>query len=900
MPDADRPDPDQLLAKVQAEAAQSRRGKLKIFFGSAPGVGKTYAMLEAARKEAKTGADVIVGYVEPHARPETQALVLGLDVLPRKSVEYHGRQLVEFDLEAALARAPELLVVDELAHTNAPGSTHPKRWQDVEDLLAAGINVYTTLNVQHLESVNDVVAQITGITVRETVPDSIFDAADEVELVDLAPDDLMERLKEGRVYIPGQAERALANFFKKGNLIALRELALRRMAERVNAQVQRWREDNRIVETWPTAERLLVCVGPGPHSMRMVRATRRMAARMAAPWLAVHVETPGTIQLRDQDRQSLEENMRLAEELGAEAVTLAGNNAVEEVLRYARQRNVSRVIVGRPRQPRWKELISGSFVYELSRRATDVDVHVMAADGEPVRAVPAVPRRPSNRWPYVASVLAVAMCTAIGGVMFLYLGFAAVNIAMVYLIGVVIISVRYGQGPSILASILGVAAFDFFFIPPHLTFAVQDTQYLVTFAVMLLTGLVIATLTARGRQQAELAHRREGRTAALYALSRELAAVEDRDAIVAALVRQASAAFQADVAVLLPVGDVLTPCGLLEGAFRPEGRDEGVARWAFDHGEAAGLGSDTLPGADALYLPLAGPKRVLGVIGLRPRDGGRFLEQDQVHLAQAFAGQAAIALERTTLSQESENVRLQVQTERLRNSLLSAVSHDLRTPLAAIAGAASTILDAGEGLDKSTRTELLETISDESERLNLLVANLLDMTRLECGALVPNRDWHSLEELIGVVLHRLTRLLRDRPVKVRLADDLPLIYADGFLIEQVLTNLIENAAKYSPGDSPIDVFGREFDGRVIVEVCDRGPGLPEGEERKVFDKFYRASRGPGPSGVGLGLTICRGIMDLHSGSITAANREGGGSVFRIGLPIEEPSPQIAEEVTKEQ
>ncbi|MFL5245187.1 MAG: DUF4118 domain-containing protein [Gemmataceae bacterium] len=896
----DRPNPDELLARVNAQEAQSRRGKLKIFFGAAPGVGKTYAMLEAGRKEGKAGADVVVGYVEPHVRPETQALVLGLDLLPRRKVEYHGAVLQEFDLEAALACHPQLLLVDELAHTNAPGGTHAKRWQDVEELLQAGINVYTTLNVQHLESLNDIIAQITGVIVRETVPDSVFEAADEVELVDIAPDDLVERLREGKVYVPHQAARAIENFFRKGNLIALRELALRRMAERVSAQMEKYRTEHAISDTWPTNERLLVCVGPSPLSSRLIRTTRRIAASLKAPWLAVNVETPATARLSATDRSRLNQNLQLAEQLGAETVTVNGANLVEEVLAYARSRNVTKIIVGKSHRPRWLEIVNGSFVYELTRRSGDIDIFVISGDEEetvvPAPRPAAAFRAPAN---YFWAVLVVVLCTGLSYLMFLR-DFGAVNIVMVYLIGVVATALRFGREPSILASFLSVAAFDFFFVEPLHSFAVADTKYLFTFAVMLATGLVISTLTARIKAQAQIARQRERRIAALYSLSRDLAATQEVNEIVDAVARHSGGAFDAQVAVLLPdaARRIEIRGGLAANSFRPDEKDRGVAQWVFDHGEKAGFGTSTLPGADAVYLPLNVKSGTVGVMGVRPSALSRLLEPDQVHLMEAFAGQAAVALERANLAAEAERVRVLVESERLRNSLLSAVSHDLRTPLTAIAGASSTLLEGGEGLAADARRELLESIGDEAESLNNLVGNLLDMTRLEAGALTVQKEWQSVEELVGAVLNRLGRKLAERAIVTRVPADLPLLFVDGVLIQQVLANLLENAEKYSPPNGAIEISASPFGRAVVIKVADHGPGLPPGDEKRVFEKFYRSPAVRSRSGAGLGLTICRGIVELHGGKIWAENRGEGGAVFAFSLPVEEqPSPVPLEAIT---
>jgi two-component system sensor histidine kinase KdpD len=888
-----RPDPDALLARMQAAEAQKRRGKLKIFFGAAPGVGKTYSMLEAGRKLAKDGVDVVVGYVEPHSRPETQALVLGLEMLPRREVLYRGTKLHEFDLEAALAERPQLLLVDELAHTNAPEVTHAKRWQDVMQLLDAGIDVYTTLNVQHLESLNDVVAQITGVVVRETVPDSVFEQADEVELVDLAPDDLLERIREGKVYIPREAERAMQRFFTKGNLIALRELALRQAAERVGAQMEDYREAHAVVGTWPVRERLLVCVGPSPFASRLVRATRRMAMSLRAPWVAVYVETPADANLSELARERLTQTLRLAQQLGGETATLAGHNLSDELLHYAHSRNVTKIIVGKSKQPRWREWLRGSLVYDLTRKCGDIDVYVISGEkeeGPPSKGRPATssPSRSGYAW----ACLVVFVCTVIGVLVSQY--FAPVNLVMIYLLGVVAVALKFGRGPSILASVLSVAVFDFFLIPPELTFAVHDTEYLFTFAVMLLTALVISTLTTRVRFQAESARQRERRTGSLYAISRQLAATQSRDQIARTAVQHVADALDAQVTVLLPNANrQLVPLGTDVGDFIPGPHDEAVAKWVLDHGQTAGRGTATLPGAEGIYLPLRAAPGTVGVLGVVARGSQKSFTPDQLHLLETFAGLIALALERADLAKEAERIRLQMETEQMRSSLLSAVSHDLRTPLSVVTGAASTLLESDLALDRQVQRELLGSILSEAERLNRLVANLLDMTRLEAGALEVRKEWQSLEEILGAALVRLSRQLQDHEVVTQLPPDLPLVPMDDLLIQQVLINLLENAAKYAPPKSPIEVRVLVSDGRLTVDVADRGPGLPPNDLERVFEKFYRAPSSTGRPGAGLGLAICRGIVELHGGQIRAENRPGGGTVLRFTLPLVGQPPIVS-------
>jgi two-component system sensor histidine kinase KdpD len=659
-----RPDPDALLARVQAEEAQQARGKLKIFFGAVAGVGKTYAMLEAAHARRAEGVDVVVGWVETHGRAETEALLQGLEVLPRRALAYRGASLDEFDLDAALARRPALLLVDELAHTNVPGSRHAKRWQDVTELLEAGIDVYTTMNVQHLESLNDVVAKITGVIVRETVPDSILDRADEVELADLPPDDLLQRLREGKVYMPRQIERARSNFFQKGNLIALRELALRRMADRVDDQMQVYRRTHDIVETWPTTERLLVCVSPSPLAARLVRAARRMAARLRAEWLVVYVETPAHLRLPEADRDRVVQTLRLAEQLGAETVTLSGQKVSEELLTYARTRNVSKIVVGKPKVWRWRDRIFGSVVDELVWGSDEIDVYVLSGEADTLGPQTMHMLERHSDWPaYGWGLAVVVVCTVLAWLVFPLFGES--NLIMIYLLGVVDVARRSGRGPSILASVLSVVAFDVFFVPPYLTFAVSDVEYLVTFAVMLLVALIISTLTVRLQQQAEAARQRERRTAALYAMSRDLANRRDTNSLLEAAARHISEVFESQVVLLLPEvnGRLQTrEIGAERDATAPktlalDAKELGVAQWVYEHQQMAGLGTATLPSTEALYVPLIASRGVVGVLGVRPDWPRRLLALEQVHLLETFASQTALAIERATLAEEAQNAK---------------------------------------------------------------------------------------------------------------------------------------------------------------------------------------------------------------------------------------------------
>jgi two-component system sensor histidine kinase KdpD len=897
MPDGERrPDPDELLSRVQEQETQAARGKLKIFFGANAGVGKTYAMLEAAHERRSEGVDVLAGYVETHGRQETEALLAGLEVLPRRRVPYRGATLEEFDLDAALARRPQLILVDELAHSNAPGSRHPKRWQDVEELRDAGIDVYTTVNVQHLESLNDIVAQITGVIVRETVPDRILDEADEVELLDLTPDDLLQRLEEGKVYQPQAAERAQRHFFRKGNLHALRELALRRTADRVDRQMQDYRRDHAIAETWPACERLLVAVGPSPLSARLVRATRRMAAGLHAEWRAVAVETPATQRLDEQARERIVQTLRLAEQLGAETATLSGERVSDELLDYARRHNVTKIIVGKPQRARWKEILFGSIVDTLVRSSGEIDIYVISGDEAEVEPSVRQTLRPTSSWSnYGKGFLTVVICTLLAWLLAPYFAEELSNLVMVYLLGIVVVATRYGRGPSTVASVLSVAAFDFFFVPPSFTFAISDVRYLITFAVMLIVGLVISTLTARIRWQAEAARAREQRTAALYGVTRELASTRGLDNLLDAATRHIHEVFDSEVAVFLPNGGrQLQLHGPSTPAFAQEGAEHGVAQWVYDHQQIAGLATNTLPGAAAIYLPLKASQGTLGVLGVQPAHAARLLEPEQFHLLETFANQTALAIERSQLSVAAQEAQVQAESERLRATLLSTVSHDLRTPLAIITGSLSGVLDGWATLDEPTRRELTQAAHDEAERLSRLVGNLLDVTKLESGAAKVHKEWQPLEEVIGAALHRLDAALHGRAVTVELPRDLLAVPLDGVLIEQVLINLLENALAYTPATTPITISAMRHDQGVEVAVADRGPGVPEGDEQRLFDKFYRAQRGGDRRGVGLGLTICRGIVEAHGGQIWAENRPGGGAVFRFWLPIDGQAPQLAE------
>jgi two-component system, OmpR family, sensor histidine kinase KdpD len=891
----DRPNPDDLLARVQAEETPARRGKLKIFFGYAAGVGKTFAMLESAHREKAAGIDVVVGYVEPHGRPETEALLHGLEILPIRSVPYRGVTLKEFDLDAALARHPKLILVDELAHTNADGLRHSKRWQDVEELLDAGIDVYSTLNVQHVESLNDVIAQITGVVVRETLPDSVLERADDMELVDLTPDELIERLREGKVYLSQQAERALQHFFQKSNLVALREMSLRQVARRLSQDVQAARREKASQSPWGTNERLLVCVGPSPSSAKLIRTAKRMAAAFGADWLAVAVEPPAAGPRQAARRQRIAQHLRLAEQLGAETHTVFGDDVAATVIAFARSRNVTKIVVGKTAQPRWKRLLFGSMVDALLDRSGDIDVYVIRGEPEARPRAAVFIKRPAITWSnYVWTTLVVALCGLMGWLSSA-LHLTEANTVMVFLLGVAFVAARFGRGPAIAAAVASVLVFDFFFVPPTFQFAVSDAQYLLTFAVMLAIGIIISTLTARIRDQLRSAQQLQDRTAALFRLTKQLTEVAGSEFLIRSAGQQLRTLFDGEVVVF--VRDHQRALQLRFGEETSVAKHDVnavVAQWVADHDQIAGAGTDTLPNATALFAPLIGSQSTIGAVGIRSQDPDRFSDPDQRRLLETCASLIALSLERDQSVLEASEARLRVETEEMRNSLLSSVSHDLRTPLAVIAGVSANLLAREPHGDGDARREGLQTIAAESQRLSRLVDNLLNMTRLEAGVVTLDKQWHVLEEIVGSALNRTQKELSRHEVKVKIPPDFSLMLLDGVLVEQVFVNLLENAARYTPAGSRIEISANRMGTQLEIRVADNGPGLTPGSESRVLEKFYRGQPASGDNrrGVGLGLAICQAIVRAHGGRIAASNRSGGGAEFVITLRAEESPPRV--------
>jgi two-component system, OmpR family, sensor histidine kinase KdpD len=894
-----RPDPDQLLAQVQASAVRALRGRLTIFFGANAGVGKSYAMLEAAQRHRAEGRDVVAGYVELHGRPETERLLIGLEQLPPLLMNFGTGTRREFNLDAALARKPQLLLVDELAHTNLSGGEppprHEKRWQDIEEVLDAGIDVYTTVNVQHLESLSDVVAQITGVRQLETVPDRVFDRADEIKLVDLPPDDLLQRLREGRVYVSNQAQLALDNFFRKGNLIALRELALRKTADRVDHAMREYRNEKSVRGAWAARERLLVAVGPDAQAERLVRAGKRLADGLDAEWLVVYVETPDLIRLSQAERNRRIAILRLASSMGAEAITLGGSSAAAELLEYARTRNVTRLLIGLPNRSRWRRLLRPSTTQQVLSARRDIDVLVIGGHDAPQRPLTAPADDSSvapagyekQRWPrYVLALASALAATGLCSLLYRFLPhLAQANVVMVYLLSTALVAVYCGRRAAMLSAVLGVLAFDFVFVPPRYSFAVSDAQYLITFAIMLIVALIIGNLNASVRLQARVAGHRERRTALLYAMTRQLAQTRGRDDMASVAVGHVSQVFASRAVILFPdeYGRIVAPrTAPREVSYT--GADLGLAQWVFDHDKPAGLGTDTLSGAAGLHLPLAGGNRVFGVLALLPRNARRVTLPEQYRLLETFAAQIGLALERADFAAHAQAAEVRAETEAIRNSLLASISHDLRTPLATIAGGAATLAGNLDALSGADRRALANSVSEEALRMSERITTLLDLVRLETGAIQPRFAQYELADLVGSVLNRLEARLRGHRVRIELPESLPLLQVDGRLIEQVLENLLDNASRYTPAGTGIRISAQALRQQVEVSVEDDGPGLPGSDPEILFEKFQRGSPESSDGGIGLGLAICRTIVRLHNGRIWAENRAPHGAAFRFSVP----------------
>lgn len=872
-----------------SDVNKDNRGKLTVLLGAAAGVGKTYTMLELGHEMIRSGTDVVIGWIATHNRPETARMAEGLPCIPGREIEYQGQILQEMDIDAILARKPKVVLVDELAHGNMPGSRHARRFQDVEELLNAGIDVYTTLNIQHIESLNDIVAQITGVIITETVPDRIVEQADQVQLIDIPPNELIKRLKEGKINLTMQGDLNLEKFFRPGNINALRELALRFTANRVDKDLHEYMQQHDITGPWPAGERVMVCVSASPFSAQLIRAARRLARGLQAELLAVHIDTPRRLGLSEKERDRIFRNMQLAEELGAKTLSVSGKDLTEEILLVARENNVTHLVVGKPLQGRVQEWLSGGAVVDkLIRYSGGMNIHVIqgeteAKDEPKVKTLPVTPASPWRN--YAAGLFMVALVTIANWWWFDYV--EPVHIIMLYLLPVLLSAVWWGKGPSYLTAVSSVLVFDFLFIPPIFSFSISDFRYIWNLPIFLLVAFITGEQTEKLRTEAILARQRETSTRGLYNFSREIAAVVDVNVIVRNLVDQAIQTLERPVAVFLPGKNNKLALSAQAGTRGAEidQNELAVAIWAYEHSEVAGSCTETLSSAKYMYVPLMTSGNTVGVLGIHLQ--GSMLNPFQRRLIEAWAGLAAIAVERVNLAEQARQAALLVASDQLRTALFNSISHELRTPLASIIGSISSLLDTDGVYSGEDRKELLETVKEGAARMDRLVANLLDTARLESGMMQLKKDWCDMEDVIGISLRRTAECIEGRPLFISIPEDLPLVKADCVLLEQVLINLLDNACKYSPNGSEITITAIQEEMVVKVSVADRGAGIPAEFLGQVFDKFYRVEQPKSVSGTGLGLSICKGIIEAHGGYIYAENRPDGGTIMTFAIPFGE-------------
>lgn len=883
-----RPSPDALLAQTKREG----RGRLKIFLGAAPGVGKTFEMLSQARKRRLDGVDVVIGVVETHGRIETDALTKGFEVIPKKRSLYKGRVIAEMDLDAILQRQPQLALVDELAHTNAEGSRHPKRYLDVEELLVAGIDVYTTVNIQHIDSLNDVIAQITRIRVRETVPDEVLDKADEIELVDTTADDLLQRLREGKVYVKAQAERALKHFFSPGNLTALRELALRKTAQRVDRDMTDYLRAHAIAGPWPAGERILVCINEHPSCAELVRRARRLADSFKASWTALYVESPRHLSLSEVEKDRIADTMRLAKRLGAEVMTIPGRDIALAVLGFARKNNVTQILIGKSARTWWFELLHGSVVRDLMRQSGAISINAVTAEGDVLgtKTVATAINIDGLVWQnYAWSALAVAVTVAVAWVFNAFTAHALGSVGMFFLVPVLLSAIRFGLRPALMTAFVSVMAYNFFFLPPLYTFTIADPNNWLSFAILLLVAITAANLASSVRAQANLAAGRAAITGEMYQFTGKLAAIARLDDILWAAAYQIASMLKSNVVMLLP--NSTTNRLEIRVGYPPEdeldAQDFAAAMWCWEKGTATGRNAETLPGAKRLFLPMRTGQGLVGVIGLLGQDGRGILTPDERRLLDSLLDQTALAIERSQLVERVDEAQVRAEADKLRVAILSSLSHDLRTPLASILGSATTLLSSGGLYDTKETAELLSTIREEAERLDRFVGNLLDMSRLEAGALGVKPEPVHVRELIEAVITRLSRRLSLHRIALDLPDDLPLVSVDPVLLEQAIANILDNAAKYAPTGSTVRIGAAASGSRVILTIEDEGPGIPPEDLSRIFDKFHRAKATDRRiAGTGLGLSVARGFVEAFGGTLEAANGTAGtGTILTVSLPV---------------
>lgn len=864
----------------------TNRGKLTIFLGAAPGVGKTFSMLEAAKEKHLEGVKVVIAVVDQHHRAETSRLAEYLPKVSSKSITYRGHAFEELDLDTLLSVKPKLVIIDELAHSNVPGSRHVKRYQDVSELLAHGINVYTTLNIQHVESLNDIIYQITGVRVKETVPDRVLEEADQIVVVDLPPEELLQRVRDGKVVAEDNINTALHNFFIPGIINALRELTLLYTARRVEKQMQSYMRNHGITGPWPAGERLMVCVSPSPFSAQLVRTAKRMAEGLQAEWIAVYVETSKGFPIDDNAKNNLAQNIRLAEELGAEVISLVGDDLAEEIVELARQRNVSQIIIGKPLKRSFLQWFSGSVVDKVIRLSKGISVHVIPGEKKVTQTTGIAYQRYhlTAKYPYVAALIMMIVLTALVSPFRNYLGL--VNVAMIYILPVLFCADRWGTGPAITAAAVGVITYDFFFVPPRLSFTVADLRYLISFGILIFMAFLTGTLSTRLKNQVNYSRERETQVSGLYALSRDIAAVAGLDSILSKIAAKVAEVINGQVAIFMPSnGERLElRASSHERTIFTEENERAVASWVFDHGQRAGMDTETLSAARALYLPLTTEQGVQGVLAIGTgKDDGKF-QPNQLRLLEAFSTLAAVAINRAKLSEQALEGLTYIESERLRTALFNSLSHDLRTPLASITGAVTGLLEGDDVFSPEARKDLLLTIRHGAARMSRFINNLLEMAKLESGMVKLNKDWCDIQDLIGVSIKHVVETLGKRRIITNIDVDLPMVEGDFVLLEQVFVNLLDNSIKYSEDDSEIKISARLVSDFIEVTVSDKGKQIPDEDLHNIFNKFYRLKTPLQVSGSGLGLSICKEIVEVHGGKIWAENNDNKGVSIKFILP----------------
>lgn len=878
--DYTRPDPDAILRMLQDDEKKSKKGKLKIFLGMCAGVGKTYAMLSEAREALASGVDVVIGYVETHNRMETAELVLGMPIIPRKRIEYRGTYLEEMDTDSIIARKPKVVLVDELAHTNAPGSRHARRYQDVMEILNNGIDVYTTLNVQHLESRADAVAQITGIMVRETVPDSIFESADEIKVIDISPDELLRRLEEGKVYTAERSKEAIRNFFRKGNLSALREMTLRLAAERVDRQILEYRKRHRILSSWKSGQRLIAAISASPHSVSVIRWAKRISYTIDASWVVVYVDQSD--KLSEKERDQLTKNMKLARELGAEVVTTSGVDIADSLIRVAHEQNANLILVGRPNRFLFSR--ASRLIDNLIQRSSDLDIYIVGQEKESRRKLSTfLPKPHSSLFQYVGSIALILFTALICFLLQDYIDYRLVSFILLFVL--ILLPLKVGPGPTVVSAAVAALLWDFLFIPPRYTFLIstlEDTLFVILFFIV---AVVTGVLSAGVRKRERIIRQREQRASALFALTKDLSSAHSEDEVVEAAIENIKKYFDADVVVFLADTEgEMKPSAHPASSFIPDSKEFSVAAWVYWNEKKAGRNTDTLPFAQATYYPMSGPRYPLGVIGVKLSEG-RELSFDQEILLENFVSQITSAVERELLNELNRKSVVVAESERLYKTLFNSISHEFRTPIATIVGVSENLLSKQNEKTDRLSQESIKEIHQAAERLNRLVVNLLDMTRLESGMIQPRLDWCDIRDIINEALKNLQGELEGHNVSVEIDESVPLMRLDFGLIEQAFMNLIHNACIHTPPGTDITIRGFLEDGNIcVISVADNGPGLPKENTNRIFEKFYRAQNGK-TGGTGLGLTIARGFIEAHHGTITARNRTEGGAEFIVRLPI---------------